>query len=299
MNSLDRKSSGISISLGRPTTLFAIVFAVTMCAGAGPVWAQDRYDDHESKDRFYITIGGFSQTDLRTTIRLDAKSQTGGIAIGTLIGLESLFDLDDQVTTARLDGWYRFGKKHRIDWTYWKTGREGVSTYNGEEPIEIGDDHLINPGDFVATEDKSQLIAGSWSYSFLNTKKYELWLGAGLNFQRVDMTIDVNLGDVTEEFQEQAKGTVPIPTLNFGLRWNFNQRWRMLVMQQLFGLDVGDFSGKLENTRVLAEFDITSHFGIGGGFERFNFEVNAESDEFVGELDTSYTAFTLFLKGQI
>jgi hypothetical protein len=299
VNSLDSRSRGISIGLGRPTTLLAAVLAATMLVGAGPIWAQDRYDDHELTDRFYITAGGFSQTDLRTTIRLDAKSQSGGITVGTIIGLESLFDLDDQVTTGRLDGWYRFGKKHRIDWTYWRTDREGVSTYNGEQPIEIGDDHVILPGDSVVTDDKSQLIAASWSYSFLNTKKYELWLGAGLNFQRTDMTIDVNLGDVTAEFREEAKGTIPVPTLNFGLRWNFGPRWRMLVMQQLFGLDIGDYSGKLENTRLLAEFDITSHFGIGGGFERFNFEVNAESDEFLGELDSSYSAFTLFLKGQI
>jgi len=157
---------------------------------------------------------------------------------------------------------------------------------------------VIDPGDSVATEDKSQLIAVNWSYSFVNTSKYEAWLGAGLNFQKIDKTIDINVGGGSNQLQEDAKGTVPIPTFNFGGRWNFSKRWRMLVMQQMFGIKVGDFSGKLNNTRLLAEYGITSNFGIGGGFERFNFEVDAEGDDFAGQLDTSYSAFTLYLKGQ-
>jgi hypothetical protein len=297
VNSPVRKTPFFSVSLGRPRALFAIVVCAAICAGSGSAWAQNRYDDHELTDRFYITLGGFSQTDIRTTIRIDAKSPDGAIGAGTVIGLESLFDLDEEVTTGRLDGWYRFGKKHRIGWTYWRSQREGLSTYNGDESIEIGD-VIINPGDTVATDDKNQLIAVNWSYSFVNTSKYEAWLGAGLNFQEIDKTIVINVGGGTNQLQVGAKGTVPIPTFNFGGRWNFNKRWRMLLMQQIFGIKVGDFSGKLNNTRILAEYSITSHFGLGGGFERYNLEVEAESDDFLGQLDRSYSGFALYLKGQ-
>jgi hypothetical protein len=119
-----------------------------------------------------------------------------------------------------------------------------------------------------------------------------------LNFQTIDTTVDINVGGELDQFQQDAKATVPIPTFHFGGRWNFSPRWRMLLMQQIFGIKIGDFSGKLDNTRILAEFDITSNFGIGGGFERFNFEVDAEGDDFLGQLDTSYSALTLYLKGQ-
>ena len=274
-----------------------LVICVALCVGSGSAWAQNRYDDHELTDRYYFTLGGFSQTDIRTTIRVDAKSPSGAIAAGAVIGLESLFDVDDKVSTGRLDGWYRFNKKHRIGLTYWRTNREGLSTYNGNESIEIGE-IVIDPGDTIVTDDKSQLLAVNWSFSFVNTSKYEAWIGAGLNFQKIDTDIQVNVGGGTNQLQQDAKGTVPIPTLNFGGRWNFSPRWRMLLMQQLFGIKIGDFSGKLDNTRILAEFDITSNFGVGGGFERFNFEVEAEGDEFVGQMDTSYTAFSLYLKGQ-
>ena len=48
----------------------------------------------------------------------------------------------------------------------------------------------------------------------------------------------------------------------------------------------------------MAEFNITRRFGIGGGFERFKFEVDAEGDDFVGQFDVSYTGLSLYLKGQ-
>ena len=278
-------------------TLLAVVACAAICAGTGSALAQNRYDDHELTDRFLITLGGYSQTDIRTTIRIDAKTPEGAIGAGTVIALESLFDLDDEVTTARLDGWYRFNKRHRIGWTFWRTERTGLSTYNGDETIEIGD-VVIDPGDFVATDDVSHLYAVNWSYSFVNTSKYEAWVGAGLNFQKIDKMLDISVGGGGGQFQEEAKATVPIPTLNFGGRWNFNKRWRLLLMQQVFGIKIGDFSGKLDDTRILVEFNITPNFGIGGGVERFSLEVEAEGDEFVGQLDTSYSAFTLYLKGQ-
>jgi hypothetical protein len=69
--------------------------------------AQDRYDDHEALDRFYITIGGFQQDQMRTTVQISAKTPAGGLAAGAVIAIESLFDVDDSVSTWRLDGWWR------------------------------------------------------------------------------------------------------------------------------------------------------------------------------------------------
>jgi len=282
----------------RVKILLVLAISMALLSVCGPVWAQKTYDDHEMKDRFYITIGGFNRTDLRTTLRLDAKSPQAGLSLGAIIGLESLFKVDNSVSTVRLDGWYRFGKKNRIAWTFWQSQRDGASVYEGE-PLEIGDEVVINPGDSVAVQDDSRLLAVNWTYSFLNVAKYEAWLGVGLNFSTVDTTIDVNLGDIVGEAQEQAKGTVPVPTINLGGRWNFTPRVRMLFFLQLFGLKYGDYEGRLNNTRLLAEWDITKNFGIGGGFERFAFEVDAEGEDFRGSLDTSYTGFSLYLKGQL
>jgi hypothetical protein len=82
------------------------------------------------------------------------------------------------------------------------------------------------------------------------------------------------------------------------MRYNFSPRFRILVFQDLFGLKIGDYSGKLNNTRLLAEWNFVKNFGIGAGFERRNIEADADGDDFSGSLDTSYTGLTAFLKAQ-
>lgn len=276
-----------------------VVLAALLSA---PVMAQKSYDDHELTDRFYITIGGFQQDDIRTTFRLDAKSGTG-IGLGTVIALESLFELDSEVTAVRLDGWYRFNKKHRVSWTYFKSSRDGVHSYECDDPadtdcpIEIGD-ITIESGDTVTTDEETALFALSWSYSFLNTSKYEAWVGIGLNFSSVDLEISTTVSGLGGGGSAAADATIPLPVINYGGRWNFSKRTRLLFFGQILDLEVGDYEGRLSNTRLLAEFDITKNFGIGGGFERYNFEVTADDEDFRGEMDTSYSALSLYIKGQ-
>jgi hypothetical protein len=281
--------------------LWLVACIAVIIASVGQTWAQKSYDDHKPEDRFYIRLGGFEQTDIRTTLNLGAKTPQGGVAAGAIIVMESLFDVDESVATVRLDGWYRFSKKNRINWTYWRTDRQGVNTYNGDEPIEIIPDggFTIQPGDTIKVDDRTTFFAVSYTYSFLNTSKYELWIGGGLNFQTIDKKLRADLdGDVFNE-QEDVKATIPIPVLQFGGRWNFSPRWRMLLTQELFGIKIGDFSGKLNNTRILAEVNLTKNFGIGAGFERYIFQVDAETDDFRGSLDTSYTGLSIYIKGQI
>lgn len=272
----------------------ALLAALTLAAA--PAWAQARYDDHEITDRFVISLGGFRQNDIRTTLRLDAKTPGVGIGIGAVIGLESLFDVDNEVTTWRLDGWYRFNKKSRINWTYWKTNRDGRATYNQDDPIEIGKIE-INPGDFIHTEDHSRLFAASYSYSLVNVSKYEAWIGGGLNFQSIDTSIEVNVGGGSNTLNEEVKATVPIPTFNIGGRWDFNKRVRMFFISEFFGLKIDNYEGKRNNTRILAEWNIVKNFAIGGGFERYSLEVDAEAEDFHGSFDSSYTGLSLYVKG--
>lgn len=276
-----------------------IAGCLVLGAAIAPARAQKLYDDHEMKDRFYVTIGGFSQDDIRTTLRVDARTPAGGLAAGAVVAVESLFSVDDQVSTGRLDGWYRLNRKSRLSWTYWKTSRDGRSVYDRDEDITIGE-IVISEGDSVAVDSDSTLFAIGYSYSFVNLAKFEAWLGGGFNVQRADVGVVVDVGgQAIETLKEDAKATVPIPTINFGMRYNFSERLRALIQQQLFGLRVGDYSGRLNNTRLLAEYALTRHFGIGGGIERYNLEIDVETDDFLGSLDNSYTGLSIYLKGQL
>jgi hypothetical protein len=273
------------------------LLTTVVLGGAGEVRAQKSYDDHHPDDRFYIRLGGFQQSEIRTTLRLDAKTPQGAVAAGTVIVLESLFDIQQEVTTTRLDGWWRFDKKNRINWTYWRSLRDGTRVYTGDESIDIGD-ITIQPGDTLRSDADRTIVAVFYTYSFLNTAKYEAWLGGGFNVQSLNLSFQASLDGNEFDRDESAEGTLPIPVLNFGGRWNFSPRWRALLTVDAFGLEISDYSGRLNDTRLLVEYKFVKNFGIGAGVERYSFEVDAENDDFRGELDSTYTGWTLYLKGQ-
>ena len=60
--------------MSAPGRRVRLALCLAFCAVASPAWAQGLFDDHELEDRFYVTIGGFSRDDIRTTMQVNAKS---------------------------------------------------------------------------------------------------------------------------------------------------------------------------------------------------------------------------------
>ena len=92
----------------------ALIIGLTfaLCTGAYAI-EDDRYDEHPVDERFKIRIGGFLIDSFDTTARFDSTR----FPVGTLIDLEENFNLESSQTVLRIDGFYRFNNKHRIDWT--------------------------------------------------------------------------------------------------------------------------------------------------------------------------------------
>jgi len=83
----------------------------------------------------------------------------------------------------RLDGYFRLSKAHRIEWTYFDLERGGSATLVDRD-VQIGD--VVFPIQYrVASDWKFSVIKASYSYSFINTAKYEFYLGGGLNIRNI------------------------------------------------------------------------------------------------------------------
>ena len=84
-------------------------------------------------DRFSFSIGAFI-TDRDTDARLDSQT----LGQGTDIDFEDDLDLDSSGTVFRLDAFYRFNRRHRIDFAIFDLSRDSSATIN--ESIQFGDD---------------------------------------------------------------------------------------------------------------------------------------------------------------
>jgi hypothetical protein len=268
--------------------------------------AQERYDDATVKElgRFNIDIGVIVLNDYDTTFRIDSTS----VPVGAVVDLQDQLDVSSSSTSGRIDGYYRFTKKHRIYWTYYASKRDGNAT--ASEPITItdpdtGEECTIETGATVDSEWKFQLLKVGYNWSFLNTRKYELFLGGGLNIRDLDMTVDAK-GNVTGTGCDvegingssniNQKGTIPLPVFNFGGRWNFTPKWQTRWQFQAFALEFGDYSGSTREAEILFENRTFKHVGFGGGITTYDVQLDADSSDIRGEITSNYIGLLGYVK---
>jgi hypothetical protein len=169
-------------------------------------FADDRYDEHPPEERFQIRIGGF------IIDRFDSTQ----FPVGTLIDLEENFEVDSRESVLRIDGFYRFSKQHRIDWTYYRSRRDGESVATEEYVIGDPDDPeggFIIPKDArISTDWNFDLLKLGYVWSFLNKRRYEAFVGAGLNIRKVDVKIEyqATLATFGESDRLDAAETLPL-----------------------------------------------------------------------------------------
>jgi hypothetical protein len=270
----------------------ASLFGVVMAPSAV---AQARYDDEDPRNRFAIRIGGFQQSDIDSTIRIDSNN----LGLGAVIKLEDTLDIDNEVTVGRIEGFFRFNPRHRLTWTHYQTKREGRTTIL--EEIQIGDT-LFTVGSTINTEWKTTLLKLGWAYSFINVSKYEFYVGFGLNLRRTQLEFDATVtgggGGAGQADSEDVN--IPLPVVNLGGRYNFGKdgggKASLNFNYEVFTIKAGDFSGSLQDLTIIFEHDTFKHVGFGGGLSDYTADLELEDTDFSGELESSYTGLLLYLK---
>jgi hypothetical protein len=262
------------------------------------VFADDRYDDYEAAERFKIRIGGFLIDRFDTTARFDSTQYP----IGTLIDLEEDFNVDPSETVLRIDGFYRFNNRHRLDWTYYRSRRSGSAV--AEEEYVIGDPDdpeggFIIPKDArVTTQWNYDLLKIGYAYSFLNKRRYEMFIGAGLNIRNLDVEIDYEVTITTfgDSDSLDGEGLIPLPTAAIGGRWNFTDKWQGIFKYELFMLEMGDYKGNQQDFQLLFEHSTFRHVGFGLGINTVDINIRAQDEKIRGEFDSRILGLLGYIK---
>ena len=270
------------------------ILALSICS-LPHVAAQARYDDHEMRDRIFVSFGGLSTQNMQSQLRIDPK----GVGIGTIVDLEDDFDLPKSVSVLRLDGYFRLSKAHRIEWTYFDLKRDGSATLVDRD-VQIGD--VVFPIQYrVASDWKFSVIKASYSYSFINTAKYEFYLGGGLNIRNISFGF-TGVGSVlgttdTRVFDDNGK--LPLPTLTVGMQYNVSDKLSIRFRTESFFIEINDTSGRWQDTYALVDYRIGDRVGIGGGVNVFNIDLEGGlRDNYRAQTESSYTAFLLYVSAR-
>ena len=223
---------------------------------------------------------GLYLTDHDSTLRIDSPT----LGQGTEFNAEDDLGIDESVAAVRLDGFWRFRPRHRIDLAYYKLAREGSRSIG--QTIQIGN-QTYTVGTTVNTETDFDVYQGAYSFSFIHDEAFD-----------VAASVGVFVADISASFvaagigQESADILAPLPVVGVRAAYAITDDLFARVQGQVFHIEIEDITATLIDVLVGLDYDVTETFGVGVGYNFVDMTVDTRDDDAGIEVGLSYGAAT-------
>lgn len=236
-----------------------------------------------------LNVGAAFIADFDTTLRLDSST----LGRGTKIELENVADLDNTSEILRLDGFYRFNRKHRIDASYFNIERD--STLTVDRQIQIGDAVFpINAS--LTTSVDTRVFKADYRYTILPEDTWELSASFGFHWLSTGFRFSSQAISVSEEFDAD----LPLPVLGLHGEWHLHPRVRFKASTELLYVELSDvgfannIEGLISDTLVAFEWEAIDHLGIGVGYNYFYMDVDVDKTHLSMSMNYEYHAVLVY-----
>lgn len=266
----------------RSTAALCALLALSGMPGIGqePVLA-DEHLAFPEKYGFRLAYYSVQKADTNITVLSSQGLGTGFSFVEDLGG-------EDSVAIPRLDGFYRFNDKHRIEFGYFTIEREGRDVLAIE--LDIGD-QTFTVGETVISDIKTELFKVDYAYSFYRSRQVELSVSAGLNFTTYEF--EYALADDSSAESTNASGPLPM----FGLRLGYaiTDRWRLNFISEAFYIKLADeFDGSFQYSEINLQYRFSNNLALGGGVTRYSTDLKAKDDDWKGSLADNHRGLMVY-----
>ena len=239
----------------------------------------------DSFTKYGLSVGIFI-TDRDSKTRFDAQA---GSANGTEVDLESELGVDTSDSVFRLDGYFRFNQKHRLDFSWFDLSRIG------SKPIQRDIDWngtLFTLDTVVDSEFDLAIYKVAYTWSFLQRDKSYLGITAGLYVADIKTTLSAP----SIAAREVSSITAPLPVIGLRGEHHFSDKWSFRASGEVFALEYGDFDGSLYDFYVGLDYQLFDRMAIGVGFNSVRMDLGITKENANGNLDWQYDGGLAFLK---
>ncbi len=238
----------------------------------------------QDDNRFSLSLGVFI-TDRTSEARVDGADGS----IGTPVDLESELGLDTSEAVFRLDGYFRFNDRHRIDFSVFDLSRDATRQIDRE----ITWQDVVYP--INATIDSNfdfNVYKLAYTWSFLRREKGFLGFTGGLYVADISATLSA------QNIAETAGGgvTAPLPVIGLRGEYRFTDKWIFRASAELFGLEYEAMEGSLTDLYAGIDYRLFEHVAIGAGLNSVRLDVDVSDSDLTGSLDWQYDGGLIFLK---
>jgi len=263
----------------------AAVFITSVMVTGTAVAAEDEVPGVAFPDKYMLRLGAYYVDGSDT--QFSVSSPVGGI--GTVIDYQRDLGGENRDTIPRIDAYYRFNDRHRIDFTAFSIDRKGSRTLTIDEITIGGETYSFN--ETLNSDIKYTLYKLGYGYSFYHSPKVELTFTAGLNIT----SYDLSFSDTTGGKAEAAGFTAPLPMFGLRMGYAITPKWSVQYVAEAFFIELEDkLKGSLVNYELKTEYKLFKHFAIGAGVARMGTNVEVNDDGWTGQVSDSYRGYTLF-----
>ncbi len=240
-------------------------------------------DDLAFPETFMIRLSSYTVRDAETDIAVFSN-------VGVGSGFSFADDLGgaDSTTIPRLDVYYRFNDKHRIEFAYFKIERGGRKLLKIE--LDIGD-QTYSVGDVVTSRIDYELFKVNYAFSFYRSAAVELSFSAGLNVTTYEF--DYQRANGSSASSADANG--PLPMLGMRMSYKINPKWSVHYISEAFFIKVSDsFEGAFQNYEFDVEYKVYQDFILGAGLTRFSTDLKADDSEWKGRIGDTHRGLLVY-----
>lgn len=266
---------GLRRSVG--SRMSVALFAVLSLTASAHVAAKE---DH----KFSVSLGLFV-TDRQSVTRIGIV----GDPSGTPVDLEKDLGLDRSDSVFRIDSYYKFSDKHRIDVSAFDLSRSSNKVID----TEIDWNGTIYPiNTTVVGEFDLNIYKLAYTYSFMRRDKGYLGLTGGL------YVADIGTRLSADGIGARSGGgiTAPLPVLGLRGEYQISEKWTFRASSEFFALEYDAFSGSLTDLYAGIDYQLFDNAAIGLGINSVSIDVGVEDTDLTGDLDWRYDGGMLFLK---
>lgn len=211
------------------------------------------------------------------------------VLIGASLDLEDTLGIGESDFIGRFDTYYSFSPRHRIDLSLFDINRSGTRTVGND--FQFGE--VVIPAGEVATTFNTMVLKLAYRYNFVADVRTAIGFSAGFHTMGIDLGLDSTVGSVSESFDV----TAPLPVIGLHGEYALSERWKILSSIELFQIDIGYFSGYLQDSRLAIEHDTFDHFGWGVSLNGFQMGADMEEGPLNAEIEYAYQGLIVYLRG--
>ena len=233
-------------------------------------------------DRFRIALGGFAVVRYDSLMSLTEPNLGAGISISP----EDTLGLSTEQVVLRLEGYYRFTKKHAMTYSWYKITSDGSKIL--EEEFEWLDDNgdtiTIPIGAKADTTLSYDIFKLGYLWSFHHTDKVEMAAGVGLHMTRIEVGLRTESTTSGVDARD-VDTTLPLPVFSYAIVYHVTPKFAWHLKQEFFALQFDKWDGNYTDSTLGIEYRFLENVGLGIALSSNSLKITENKDDYEFQYD--------------